>query len=158
MSNRRDGIRVYWDGRKFITAQGQELHTPIWFHQGLPNFPLDCDLWHSSLEKLMSIIRSQKDWKEVKLLVRDMPQSMETFERRQDVLKEYFFPDHVGIIQVERCSGFDHLDAFININLEKGSKGVILIQPESHYQSGKVFHIKVIMSCPILKGKATLGR
>src|SRR5262245_58339892 len=45
MSEKLDGFRAYWDGQKFISRLGNLIHAPDWFMAGLPDVPLDGELW-----------------------------------------------------------------------------------------------------------------
>ena len=36
MSEKLDGVRAYWDGRQFLSRQGNLYHAPDWFIEGLP--------------------------------------------------------------------------------------------------------------------------
>ncbi len=44
MSEKLDGVRAWWDGRQFLSRQGNVYHAPEWFTAGLPNVPLDGEL------------------------------------------------------------------------------------------------------------------
>ena len=45
MSEKLDGVRAYWDGAQFLSRQGNRYHAPDWFTAGLPDEPLDGELW-----------------------------------------------------------------------------------------------------------------
>src|SRR5262245_61120536 len=45
MSEKLDGVRAYWDGKQFLSRQGNLYHAPAWFTAGLPEVPLDGELW-----------------------------------------------------------------------------------------------------------------
>ncbi len=45
LSEKLDGVRAYWDGHQFISRQGNRFHAPPWFIVGLPDVPLDGELW-----------------------------------------------------------------------------------------------------------------
>jgi DNA ligase-1 len=45
MSEKLDGVRAYWDGRRFISRLGNKYLAPDWFLEGLPDTPLDGELW-----------------------------------------------------------------------------------------------------------------
>lgn len=40
MSEKLDGVRALWDGRQFLSRQGNVYHAPAWFKAGLPSVPL----------------------------------------------------------------------------------------------------------------------
>src|SRR5690348_2239657 len=45
MSEKLDGVRAYWDGKQFLSRQGNIYHAPDWFLEGFPDMPLDGELW-----------------------------------------------------------------------------------------------------------------
>jgi len=45
MSEKLDGVRAYWDGKQFLSRQGNLYHAPAWFTEHLPAVPLDGELW-----------------------------------------------------------------------------------------------------------------
>jgi DNA ligase-1 len=45
LSEKLDGVRAYWDGKQFISRLGNAYLAPDWFIEGLPEFPLDGELF-----------------------------------------------------------------------------------------------------------------
>src|SRR5262245_35748711 len=45
LSEKLDGVRAYWDGRQFLSRLGNVFYAPDWFVAGLPEAPLDGELW-----------------------------------------------------------------------------------------------------------------
>src|SRR5947209_1027240 len=41
LSEKLDGVRAYWDGKQFLSRQGNLFLAPDWFVTGLPDVPLD---------------------------------------------------------------------------------------------------------------------
>jgi DNA ligase-1 len=54
-------VRAYWDGKQFLSRQGNLYHAPDWFLEGLPNVPLDGELWidRKAFQRTVSIVRRQ---------------------------------------------------------------------------------------------------
>ena len=78
MSEKLDGVRAYWDGKQFISRLGNLFHAPDWFVAGLPDVPLDGELWigRKTFQRTVSIVRRQDKsdlWKEVPFVVFDAP-------------------------------------------------------------------------------------
>src|SRR5688572_6631964 len=78
MSEKLDGVRAYWDGRQFLSRQGNRFHAPDWFVDALPAVPLDGELWinRKSFQRTVSVVRRQDKsdlWKDVRFLVFDAP-------------------------------------------------------------------------------------
>src|SRR5438552_10550272 len=70
MSEKLDGVRCYFDGKQFLSRQGNLFHAPEWFLEGLPDTPLDGELWidRKKFQRTVSIVRRQDKtelWKEV---------------------------------------------------------------------------------------------
>src|SRR5436305_1167004 len=45
MSEKLDGVRAYWDGKQFLSRYGNLIHVPDYFMAGLPEVPLDGEMW-----------------------------------------------------------------------------------------------------------------
>src|SRR5262245_46625445 len=61
MSEKLDGVRAYWDGKQFISRQGNVYVAPDWFLEGLPPVPLDGELWvaRKAFQRTVGIVRRQ---------------------------------------------------------------------------------------------------
>ena len=144
MSEKLDGVRAYWDGKIFISRLGNRYVAPDWFVEGLPDTPLDGELWigRKSFQRTTSIVRRQDRtdlWKEVKYLVFDAPSLKDPFEKRiqacQDLLARN--PKFAAWHPHERCSGVDHLKAELARVNGLGGEGLMLRKPESEYEAGR---------------------
>jgi DNA ligase-1 len=95
MSEKLDGVRAYWDGRSLISRLGNRFHAPDWFLAGLPEVPLDGELWigRKAFQRTVGVVRRQDKsdhWKEVVFVVFDAPAVAGPFEERLA-----FVHDHV---------------------------------------------------------------
>lgn len=95
MSEKLDGVRAYWDGEKFLSRQGNQFFAPDWFVDGLPQAPLDGELWldRKKFQRTVSIVRRQDKsdhWKEIRFLVFDAPAQEGHFESRLEYLSQLF--------------------------------------------------------------------
>jgi len=73
MSEKLDGVRAYWDGEHFLSRQDNFYHAPAWFLEGLPEVPLDGELWidRKKFQRTVSIVRRQDKsdlWNEVRFI------------------------------------------------------------------------------------------
>src|SRR5918998_891176 len=61
LSEKLDGVRAYWDGRQLLSRLGNMFHAPDWFIDGLPDHPLDGELFldRKSFQKTVAIVRRQ---------------------------------------------------------------------------------------------------
>jgi DNA ligase-1 len=145
MSEKLDGVRAYWDGKQFLSRQGNLFHAPDWFIEGLPSHPLDGELWidRKKFQRTVSIVRRQDKtdlWKEVRFLVFDAPAISDVFEKRieavKDVLKkaklQYARPH-----EHQLCKDVDCLKAELARIEALGGEGLMLRQPQSKYEMGR---------------------
>ena len=87
LSEKLDGVRAYWDGTQFLSRLGNLFHAPAWFVAGLPDVPLDGELWlgRKKFQRTVSIVRRQDMsdlWKEISFVVFDAPSLEKGFEVR----------------------------------------------------------------------------
>src|SRR3954468_9448974 len=85
MSEKLDGVRAYWDGKQFMSRQGNVYHAPDWFTAGLPDVSLDGELWidRKAFQRTVSVVRRQDKsdlWREVRYLIFDAPAHDAEFE------------------------------------------------------------------------------
>src|SRR6266699_3411375 len=73
-----NGARADWTGQEFRSRQGNLFHAPDWFVAGLPDVPLDGELWlgRKQFQRAVSIVRRQDKndlWKEIRFQLFDAP-------------------------------------------------------------------------------------
>jgi len=145
MSEKLDGVRAYWDGKQFLSRQGNMYHAPDWFVAGLPNTALDGELWldRKKFQRTVSIVRRQDKsdlWKEISFLVFDAPAAAGGFEERFAFVKSslagktflYAKPHHH-----ELCKDVASLRAELARVEALGGEGLMLRQPGSKYVDGR---------------------
>ncbi len=71
LSEKLDGVRALWTGTQFLSRSGHTYHAPAWFTAGLPQLPLDGELWlaRKSFQRTVSIVRrgdGNQLWRELK--------------------------------------------------------------------------------------------
>ncbi len=145
MSEKLDGVRAYWDGRQFVSRQGNRFFAPSWFVAGLPDMPLDGELWlaRKAFQRTVSIVRRQDEtplWRDVKFVVFDAPGSSEPFELRLASIREVFSKrqlEFAAALPHFVCHGRGHLDCELDRIIELGGEGVMLRQPDSRYEAGR---------------------
>ncbi|MHC4401868.1 MAG: DNA ligase [Planctomycetota bacterium] len=145
LSEKLDGVRAYWDGRQFLSRQGNPYHAPDWFTKGLPEVPLDGELWidRRKFQRTVSIVRRQDKsdhWKEVRLLVFDAPEAEGDFESRLEFLADCLHPKklpYAALHEHTRCKGLKHLQEELGRVEALGGEGLMLRQPGSIYEVGR---------------------
>ena len=145
MSEKLDGVRAWWDGKQFLSRLGNVYHAPDWFVAGLPNMPLDGELWldRKAFQRTVSIVRRQdksEHWREIKYVLFDAPGVGGPFEERQKALVETIRqqrPQYAKVLDQVRCKDIESLKAELARVESLGGEGLMLRQPGSNYEAGR---------------------
>lgn len=145
MSEKLDGVRAWWDGRQFLSRQGNVYHAPPWFTAGLPDVPLDGELWlgRKAFQRTVSIVRrhdQSEHWRQIRYVLFDAPGVEGPFEERQAALFELIQqhrPQYATILDQVCCTGIKGLQAELARVEELGGEGLMLRQPRSRYEPGR---------------------
>ncbi|UUM31730.1 DNA ligase [Vibrio japonicus] len=146
VSEKLDGIRAIWNGKKLLTRNGVEIKAPSWFTQPLPDYPLEGELWagrgkfHLVQQTVLDQTPIDKAWKQIDFMLFDMPQAAGDYTKRYYNIV-YFTrvakSDHIKYIEhlpVEtEQSLYDYLD---QVDDKKG-EGLMLRKITSRYQAGR---------------------
>ncbi len=145
MSEKYDGLRGFWDGRKLWSRKGRAIAAPDYFLAELPkDIALDGELWmgRGKFEETISAVLSQtpdERWKRVRFMVFDAPQAKGTFEQRMEFLRATLSAGNQfakPVIQT-RCEGAAQLLAERDRIVSEGGEGLMLRKPESEYEAGR---------------------
>jgi DNA ligase-1 len=141
MSEKLDGVRAYWDGRRLISRLGNVFHAPDWFLEGLPAHPLDGELFggRKKFQRTVSIVRRQdksEAWREIRYVLFDAPAHPSPFEDRLASLSA-IERAHVEAHPHVRCEGLEHLRAELARVEALGGEGLMLRKPGSRYEVGR---------------------
>jgi len=145
MSEKYDGLRGYWDGRKLWSRKGNLIHAPDYFLAELPrDIALDGELWigYGKFEETVSIVHSETPddrWKRVRFMVFDAPHAKGTFEERMQFLQATLPEGNrfVRVVAQQRCQGVAQLLAERDRVVRLGGEGLMLRQPASAYEAGR---------------------
>jgi len=145
LSEKLDGVRAYWDGKQFLSRLGNLYHAPEWFVAGLPDVPMDGELWlgRKQFQRAVSIVRRQDQndlWKEIRFQVFDAPALDGEFEQRLRFVKEFMKkhrPAYADLHGHSLCKGMEHLHEELRQVEALGGEGLMLRQPHSRYAVGR---------------------
>jgi DNA ligase 1 len=142
MSEKLDGVRAYWDGKRFLSRLGNLYHAPDWFIAGLPAHPLDGELFlaRKAFQKTVAIVRRQDQsdlWKQIKFLIFDAPAQGGPFEDRLRSLQTLTSHPHASLHPHILCKDVAHLKAELARIESLGGEGLMLRQPHSLYVAGR---------------------
>ena len=145
MSEKFDGVRAYWTGKKLISRSGREFQVPDAFLVNFPAFPLDGELWlgRQGFAEVISIVNSSTEvpgWEKLRYLIFDVPQSEGGMESRLKIARIWFASNNnpfVKVVELERCRDNNHLEMKLKSIESNGGEGIMLRKPESAYQIGR---------------------
>lgn len=145
MSEKYDGVRGFWDGKKLWTRNGNAIHAPDYFLAELPaDIALDGELWigRGKFEEALSVVLADtpgERWKQVRFMVFDAPQAKGTFEQRTQFVRETLPAKnaHAKPVPQEICKTAAHLIAERDRIVALGGEGMMLRKPESAYEAGR---------------------
>ncbi len=145
MSEKLDGVRAYWDGSRFISRLGNAYLAPDWFIEGLPEFPLDGELFagRGRFQHAVSVARRMdkgEGWRSLSFLIFDAPALTAGFEDRIAHLNDHFGsrPHPLASVLEHRvCKGHDDLESELTRIEELGGEGLMLRRPGSRYVAGR---------------------
>lgn len=146
VSEKLDGVRAYWDGARFVTRGGQEIHAPQWFVDGLPRQALDGELWmgRGRFEHLSATVRRlQPDdaaWRAVRFMVYEAPGVAGTFSERLLVIREQVLKANSTWLEaVEQFRVVDSpaLQEQLQRITRAGGEGLMLHRADALYETGR---------------------
>jgi DNA ligase-1 len=145
MSEKLDGVRAYWDGKRFLSRKGNLFLAPEWFLEGMPDMPLDGELWvgRKKFQSTVGIVKSQdrsEDWRGLRYVVFDAPAYGGEFEARLRFLEGFLKkskPPFVQALEQQQCKSVDHLRTELARVEGLGGEGLMLRQPGSRYEAGR---------------------
>lgn len=135
-SEKLDGWRMIWTGREYLTRQGLAFPVPAAWLEGMPNCPLDGELFAGRGEFNSIRARMKNSWNGLKFHVFDAP-SASPFHERASLLERMPLPGH--------CVRFEHSPIASTkewkkqawkISLE-GGEGLVARNPLAPYKSGR---------------------
>jgi DNA ligase-1 len=145
LSEKLDGVRAYWDGKQFISRLGNAYLAPDWFIEGLPEFPLDGELFagRGRFQHAVSVARRMDKgdgWSSLAYVIFDAPALSHGFEHRIKHLEDHFgarpWPQ-ARVLEHRVCTGHDDLHGELRRVEDLGGEGLMLRQPGSRYVAGR---------------------
>lgn len=146
VSEKLDGVRAYWDGRRLRFRSGQPVRVPAWFTVGFPDQALDGELWidRRRFDRLSGIVRKQEpidaEWREVRYMVFELPDAPGDFSARLSRLRELVHAAGVPWLRAVEQFRVDDAQALkhrLDAVLKGGGEGLMLHLAEAPYLSGR---------------------
>ncbi len=144
-SEKLDGVRAWWDGETFLSRRGNRFVAPDWFTRGLPDQPLDGELFggRKQFQRTVSIARrvdAGDAWKQLEFVVFDAPEHDGPFEERLEAARGLLDGHRwARVLEHQRCGGVEDLERRLRGVEALGGEGVMLRKPGSAYAAGRSF-------------------
>lgn len=160
MSEKLDGVRAYWDGKRLLSKTGKPFKPPGSFLENFPDFAVEGELWggRGTFEKTVGIVM-QKDahigWHDLKFALFDVPNAPGGFEERLALASRWFAAHPSAFVFIVRHQPVIS-DNFLNEELElieaAGGEGIILRKSGSPYVPGRSKDVLKLKSYSDMEG------
>lgn len=162
VSEKYDGIRAIWDGKKLMTRAGNKIHAPNWFTQKLPKIWLDGELWSArgEFEFTSSTVRKKHadhNWRYIKYMVFDAPDSHKPFHLRYQTYRDLIQTldlEHIVAVKQFEVSQNGTLTKMLADYVSQGAEGLILHHKNAVFRSGRSNNL--IKLKPFMDAEATV--
>lgn len=146
VSEKLDGVRAIWDGKTLVFRSGHPVDAPRWFLDGLPDQPLDGELWlgRGNFERLSGIVRRttpiDDEWRQVRYMIFELPGAPGSFAERAERMRQIVVQANIPwLLAIPQISGVDRniLQKMLAETLQAGGEGLMLHRAAALYSSGR---------------------
>ena len=146
VSEKLDGVRGYWDGKRLLTRGGTVIAAPSWFTADWPEYPLDGELWagRGRFAETVSTLRSQTPddaaWHRIRYMLFDLPSYPGPFRERVAALSKVVArigQPWVQMIPQTPATTAIALKSQLRQVEKLGGEGLVLHRAEALYQTGR---------------------
>ncbi len=146
VSEKLDGVRASWDGKKLQFRSGNPIPAPQWFLDALPKQPLDGELWlgRGSFDELSAIVRRQPpdevEWQRVRYMIFELPDVPGSFSERIEQIKRTTAAANLPWLQAVpqfRLSDAAALQKRLRDIVRSGGEGLMLHRDDAAYETGR---------------------
>jgi len=144
VSEKLDGSRGYWDGKRLWTRGGEPVNAPSWFTAGWPAIPMDGEIWggRGQFQKTVAIVRQQQArdeaWRGLRFMVFDLPAQAGSFTERLTMLNGLLLqldsPWARPVAQT-RVAGHAALMEMLHTVVAGGGEGLVLHRDSAPYRA-----------------------
>lgn len=146
VSEKLDGVRAFWTGRRLLFRSGIEIAAPDWFTARLPSRPLDGELWmaRGRFEALSAAVRRNvpldAEWRSVRYMLFELPDAPGGFEQRVAELtsiSETVAWAGLQAVEQARIETPAALHRRLREVVAAGGEGLMLHRADAAYASGR---------------------
>ncbi len=154
MSEKLDGVRAFWDGRRLWSKNHNPFSPPPEFTHGLPPFALEGELWggHGTFHRTVSTVRkleSHPGWLQLRFGIFDVPHAPGGFTRRLAKAQDWFTAHpsiYAFVIPQKPVRDRKELRQELKRIEQRGGEGLIVRKPDALYISGRNTEILKVKS------------
>lgn len=141
MSEKLDGVRAYWDGKKLISRSGKVFIAPEFFTKDFPDFELDGELWtkRDDFSNIVSIVNTKtphSGWNKLTYNVFEVPNAKGNLLQRLAKLKNNKSP-FIKVIEQTKIKSKKHLQQFHQEIKDLKGEGVVVRDANVAYYTGR---------------------
>lgn len=146
VSEKLDGVRATWDGHQLVFRSGNPVPAPAWFLQGLPQAPLDGELWagRGRFEWLSGAVRKLEpvdaEWREIRFMIFELPGAAGSFRQRAERIRAIVEARNTPWVQaIEQFEVKDQAALRVRLQevLKNGGEGLMLHLASAPYVTGR---------------------
>lgn len=162
LSEKLDGVRALWDGKKLRFRSGREIAAPAWFLAALPPEALDGELWmgRGSFDRLSATVRRAQpvdaEWRAVRYMVFDAPATGLTFRQRylraQDLVSGTEAKWLLVVAQAQVTEAHEVPDRLRSV-VDQGGEGLVLHHWDALWQPGRSNAVRKLKPQPDEEGR-----
>ena len=134
-SEKLNGWRALWTGSRLLTRQGEVLDAPDWFTAGLPERPLDAELWAgqgTTHDQVNGLVQSAR-WQALTLRPFDIPELGYKTEAAQALLQEMPMGIYARPVEYVRIGSTREALAMMWCIVAAGGEGIMLRKAGAGY-------------------------
>lgn len=146
VSEKYDGVRALWDGRRLRFRSGLAMAAPAWWLARLPAAPLDGELWlgRGRFEAVSGAVRRQQpddaEWRALRYMVFEQPQGEGGFAQRAarlaDIARHAAWPGLVAAPQ-RTLADRQALQRWLDEVVAGGGEGLVLHRADAPWTPGR---------------------
>lgn len=145
ISEKLDGVRGRWDGRRLWTRGGHAIDPPDWFIANWPDHAMDGELWlgRGRFDEMAALLRRSGNadaWRAVRFLVFDLPSHGGPFTARVAAMRRLGAgpsPPWLRAVAQSRVADAAGLRARMSAVLSAGGEGLMLHHGDALYLAGR---------------------
>ena len=146
VSEKLDGVRARWDGRRLLTRNGDAIDAPAWFTADWPSQPMDGELWigRGEFQRVSDLVRALRRndsaWRQVRFMAFDLPADGGGFGRRSARLRSLVSAagaPTLALIPQTPIHDRAALDARLKSVVAQGGEGLMLHHLDARYHAGR---------------------